>query len=347
MLHALAVCGRDARSAVTKNGWTSLAAATKRIAPSASPQAVAMLLNSTWKLTNEPDVREFVLSNTTFFVLGKRAAEIVSEHGETSSVFDEQASFIVADAMGKVPHSCFGFSEKAKEYTSSHSKDPWLVLAKRLANTIVDKATERSVATACSTADWSSHGGPAASFHVLCRVSALANALTTKKIWADVGKALKAVAPTCDAEDVSRILNGYCKVRRNELIMESTPLSTWKALGSRVAELANRHEIEPMHLATILDAVKKLPLVRETLETLANKKNNPDPVWDDLGTRRVSQIQAHCLPILVPEGTIKSAHTRLTLSFTYRKPRSSPKALLSWSRCKSRTRYPRWGGFRN
>ena len=305
-MHALTLLGRDAHSAVTKNGWQSLQNAVQRLAPQASPQATAMLLNSSWKLSNEPGCSEFRLSPDTFRVLGQRAAEIVmdSSYGQLTSSntqLDGQASFIVADAMGKLPEASVGFSLKTKEYidSSGPTKDPWHILAKRLANSIVEKAKDGVVhvpnasidayieSTSANNTDWSSYGGPAASFHVLARVSELSDSLTTKKVWGDIGKALKVVVPTCNAEDCSRILNGYAKKRRNELVMVSTPVSTWKALGNRIAQLANENNIEPMHVATILDAVKKLAAVRETLDSSSakssgnNSGNSPDP-WDDL-----------------------------------------------------------------
>ena len=45
-LHALTLCGDDARTSVDADGWRALALAAERLAPTASPQATAMLLNA-------------------------------------------------------------------------------------------------------------------------------------------------------------------------------------------------------------------------------------------------------------------------------------------------------------
>jgi hypothetical protein len=143
----------------------------------------------------------------------------------------------------------------------------------------------------------------------------LAGALVTKKAWRDVGSAIAKLAPSAfDAEDCARVLNGYAKQRRNALVAEATPPSAPRALARRVAALAADGDVDAMHVATIADALKKLPVARGEFERLARladetgptrhgadggellkKKRNP---WDDLA-RVVAASAADLEPLQV------------------------------------------------
>ena len=61
-----------------------------------------------------------------------------------------------------------------------------------------------------------------------------------------------------DAEDCAR-LERVREQRRNALVAEATPPSAPRALARRVAALAANGDVDPMHVATIADALKKLP----------------------------------------------------------------------------------------
>ena len=304
-LHALTLCGDDARASVDDRGWRAFAEATERLAPTASPQAAAMLLNAAWKLRAEPSARGFHFAPSALDALGRRTAEILIEDDENRGnaqrrtfLLDEQATFVAADALGKLPAARAGFAAVAadvKKPTAKRraTKDAWFLLAERLANRVIEdgeasssdsdrKQTERGP---------TSGGGPAASFHVLARVPELASALITKRVWRDVGAALCVLAPSLDAEDCARVLNGYAKLRRNALVTESTPKSTLKAYASRVAALAASEDVEAMHVATLADALKKLSVARGEFDALAARylakrktvehARNP---WDDLAS---------------------------------------------------------------
>lgn len=304
-LHALTLCGDDARASVDDRGWRAFAEATGRLAPTASPQAAAMLLNAAWKLRAEPSARGFHFAPSALDALGRRMAEILIEDDENRGnaqkrtfLLDEQATFVAADALGKLPAARAGFAAvaaEAKKTTAKRrsTKDAWFLLAERLANRVIEdgeasssdsdrKQTERGP---------TSGGGPAASFHVLARVPELASALITKRVWRDVGAALCLFAPSLDAEDCARVLNGYAKLRRNALVTESTPTRTLKAYARRVAALAASEDVEAMHVATLADALKKLSVARGEFDALAARylakrktiehARNP---WDDLAS---------------------------------------------------------------
>jgi hypothetical protein len=81
-LHALTLCGDDARASVDDRGWRAFAEATERLAPTASPQAAAMLLNAAWKLRAEPSARGFHFAPSALDALGRRMAEILIEDDE-------------------------------------------------------------------------------------------------------------------------------------------------------------------------------------------------------------------------------------------------------------------------
>lgn len=298
-LHALTLCGDDARASVDDRGWRAFAEATERLAPTASPQAAAMLLNAAWKLRAEPSARGFYFAPSALDALGRRTAEILLEDDANRTLnarkkkrtflLDEQATFVAADALGKLPAARAGFAAvaalSAKKKTRATRKDAWFLLAERLANRVIEddvyekQKQERVV---------SGGGGPAASFHVLARVPELAQALTTKRVWRDVGASLCLLAPSLDAEDCARVLNGYAKQRRNALVLESTPKTTLKALARRVAMLAASEDVEAAHVATLADALKKLSVARGEFDALAARNlkrpfmepaRNP---WDDL-----------------------------------------------------------------
>ena len=133
--------------------------------------------------------------------LGRRAAEILVEEASSSSqtlLFDEQATFVAADALGKLPAARAGFSAVAAA-TKRRRTDPWAALAGRLAAHVVEAGREAGAQPSRpshSDATASSGGGPAASFHVLARVPELAGALVTKKAWRDVGAAIAKLAPS-------------------------------------------------------------------------------------------------------------------------------------------------------
>ena len=297
-LHALTLCGDDARASVDDRGWRAFAEATERLAPTASPQAAAMLLNAAWKLRAEPSARGFYFAPSALDALGRRTAEILLEDDANRTLnarkkkrtflLDEQATFVAADALGKLPAARAGFAAvaalSAKKRRATR-KDAWFLLAERLANRVIEddvyekQKQERVV---------SGGGGPAASFHVLARVPELAQALTTKRVWRDVGASLCLLAPSLDAEDCARVLNGYAKQRRNALVLESTPKMTLKALARRVAMLAASEDVEAAHVATLADALKKLSVARGEFDALAARNlkrpfmepaRNP---WDDL-----------------------------------------------------------------
>ena len=298
-LHALTLCGDDARASVDDRGWRAFAEAMERLAPTASPQAAAMLLNAAWKLRAEPSARGFFFAPSALDALGRRTAEILLEDDANRTLnarkkrrtflLDEQATFVAADALGKLPAARAGFAAvaalSAKKKTRATRKDAWFLLAERLANRVIEddvyekQKQERVV---------SGGGGPAASFHVLARVPELAQALTTKRVWRDVGASLCLLAPSLDAEDCARVLNGYAKQRRNALVLESTPKTTLKALARRVAMLAASEDVEAAHVATLADALKKLSVARGEFDALAARNlkrpfmepaRNP---WDDL-----------------------------------------------------------------
>ena len=275
-LHALTLCGDDARASVDDRGWRAFAEATERLAPTASPQAAAMLLNAAWKLRAEPSARGFHFAPSALDALGRRMAEILLEDDENRGnaqkrtfLLDEQATFVAADALGKLPAARAGFAAVAAEAKKTaakrrSTKDAWFLLAERLANRVIEdgeasssdsdrKQTERGP---------TSGGGPAASFHVLARVPELASALRTKRVWRDVGAALCLFAPSLDAEDCARVFNGYAKLRRNALVTESTPTRTLEAYARRVAALAASEDVEAAHVATLADALKKLSAAR-------------------------------------------------------------------------------------
>jgi hypothetical protein len=305
-LHALTLCGDDARASVDDRGWRAFAEATERLAPTASPQAAAMLLNAAWKLRAEPSARGFHFAPSALDALGRRMAEILIEDDENRGnaqkrtfLLDEQATFVAADALGKLPAARAGFAAVAadlKKTTAKRraTKDAWFLLAERLANRVIEDGEASS-----SDSDRKQHergptsgGGPAASFHVLARVPELASALITKRVWRDVGVALCVLAPSLDAEDCARVLNGYAKLRRNALVTESTPTRTLKAYARRVAALAASEDVEAMHVATLADALKKLSVARGEFDALAtkslakrktveHKSRNP---WDDLAS---------------------------------------------------------------
>ena len=110
-------------------------------------------------------------------------------------------------------------------------------------------------------------------------------------------------------------MNGYAKQRRNALVAEATPPSAPRALARRVAALAANGDVDAMHVATIADALKKLPVARGEFERLARtadetgptrngageedaasrKKRNP---WDDLA-RVVAASAADLEPLQV------------------------------------------------
>ena len=287
-LHALTLCGDDARASVDDRGWRAFAEATERLAPTASPQAAAMLLNAAWKLRAEPSARGFYFAPSALEKLGRRTAEILLEDDANRNrafLLDEQATFVAADALGKLPAARAGFAAvaalSATKKTRATRKDAWFLLAERLANRVIeDDVFLKNVV--------SGGGGPAASFHVLARVPELAQALTTKRVWRDVGASLCLLAPSLDAEDCARVLNGYAKQRRNALVSESTPKTTLKALARRVAMLAASEDegIEAAHVATLADALKKLSVARGEFDALAARHaRNMEPArnpWDDL-----------------------------------------------------------------
>ena len=322
-LHALTLCGDDARASVDEGGWRAFETAALRLAPTASPQAAAILLNGAWKLAAEPSATRngFSFGDVVLEALGRRAAEILVEEASSSSqtlLFDEQATFVAADALGKLPAARAGFSAVAAA-TTRRRTDPWAALAGRLAAHVVEAGREAGAQPSRpshSDATASSGGGPAASFHVLARVPELAGALVTKKAWRDVGAAIAKLAPSAfDAEDCARVLNGYAKQRRNALVAEATPPSAPRALARRVAALAANGDVDAMHVATIADALKKLPVARGEFERLARtadetgptrngageedaasrKKRNP---WDDLA-RVVAASAADLEPLQV------------------------------------------------
>ena len=308
-LHALTLCGDDARASVDDRGWRAFAEATERLAPTASPQAAAMLLNAAWKLRAEPSARGFYFAPSALDALGRRTAEILLEDDANRTLnarkqkrpflLDEQATFVAADALGKLPAARAGFAAvaalSAKKRRATR-KDAWFLLAERLANRVIEDDEDKS----CSSSSDQKHkrtervvsggGGPAASFHVLARVPELASALATKRVWRDVGASFAVLASSLDAEDCARVLNGYAKQRRNALITESTPKTTLKLLARRVAMLAASEDegIEAAHVATLADALKKLSVARGEFDALAARSlkrpfmepaRNP---WDDL-----------------------------------------------------------------
>ena len=330
-LHALTLCGDDARASVDEGGWRAFETAALRLAPTASPQAAAMLLNGAWKLAAEPSATRngFSFGDVVLEALGRRAAEILVEEASSSSSsclttsFDEQATFVAADALGKLPAARAGFSAVAAA-TTRRRTDPWAALATRLAARVVEAGrgeVRPSHSDATESTANSTGGGPAASFHVLARVPELAGALVTKKAWRDVGSAIAKLASgqSFDAEDCARVLNGYAKQRRNALVAEATPPSAMRALARRVAALAADGDVDAMHVATIADALKKLPEARGEFERLARladietgdetvtrngadggdaklkKKRNP---WDDLA-RVVAASAADLEPLQV------------------------------------------------
>ena len=329
-LHALTLCGDDARASVDEGGWRAFETAALRLAPTASPQAAAMLLNGAWKLAAEPSATRngFSFGDVVLEALGRRAAEILVEEASSSSSsclttsFDEQATFVAADALGKLPAARAGFSAVAAA-TTRRRTDPWAALAGRLAARVVE-AGRGEVRPSHSDATESTAnpgGGPAASFHVLARVPELAGALVTKKAWRDVGSAIAKLASgqSFDAEDCARVLNGYAKQRRNALVAEATPPSAPRALARRVAALAADGDVDAMHVATIADALKKLPEARGEFERLARLadcadetgparngadggdellKNPPRNPWDDLA-RVVAASAADLEPLQV------------------------------------------------
>ena len=304
-LHALTLCGDDARASVDDRGWRAFAEATERLAPTASPQAAAMLLNAAWKLRAEPSARGFHFAPSALDALGRRTAEILLEDDENRGnaqkrtfLLDEQATFVAADALGKLPAARAGFAAvaaEAKKTTAKRraTKDAWFLLAERLANRVIEDGTSSSSDSDRKQTERvpTSGGGPAASFHVLARVPELASALITKRVWRDVGVALCLSAPSLDAEDCARVLNGYAKLRRNALVTESTPARTLKAYARRVAALAASEDVEAMHVATLADALKKLSVARGEFDALAKrsktKRNTIEHArnpWDDLAS---------------------------------------------------------------
>ena len=345
-LHALTLCGDDARTSVDADGWRALALAAERLAPTASPQATAMLLNAAWKLAAEPSARGFCLSTAALEALGRRAATILSAEDAAarasrarhrrgsaedrtdalertrasaadivppSATLDEQATFVAADALGKLPAARAGFAA----VSARGPNDAWTRLAERLARRIAEAAdvdagdrddpaaarANRSPAPSFDASpasdDFSAGGGPAASFHVIARVPELAAALRTKSAWKTLGGALAKLAPSCNAEDCARILNGYAKQRKNALVAEATPPSALRALARRVASLAASDEIDAMHVATLADALKKLPVARGEFERLARNAptdaaNGTNP-WDHL-----ARVIAACAADLEP-----------------------------------------------
>ena len=331
-LHALTLCGDDARASVDEGGWRAFETAALRLAPTASPQAAAMLLNGAWKLAAEPSATRngFSFGDVVLEALGRRAAEILVEEARFSSSssclttsFDEQATFVAADALGKLPAARAGFSAVAA-VTTRRRTDPWAALAGRLAARVVEAGrgeVRPSHSDATESTATSVGGGPAASFHVIARVPELAGALVTKKAWRDVGSAIAKLASgqSFDAEDCARVLNGYAKQRRNALVAEATPPSAPRALARRVAALAADGDVDAMHVATIADALKKLPEARgefERLARLADCQTGPGPArtngadggdallkkrrnpWDDLA-RVVAASAADLEPLQV------------------------------------------------
>ena len=336
-LHALTLCGDDARASVDEGGWRAFETAALRLAPTASPQAAAMLLNGAWKLAAEPSATRngFSFGDVVLEALGRRAAEILVEEARFSSSsssssclttsFDEQATFVAADALGKLPAARAGFSAVAAA-TTRRRTDPWAALAGRLAARVVEAGRgevrpSHSDATESTESNANPGGGPAASFHVLARVPELAGALVTKKAWRDVGSAIAKLASgqSFDAEDCARVLNGYAKQRRNALVAEATPPSAPRALARRVAALAADGDVDAMHVATIADALKKLPEARGEFERLARLsmadetgpartngadggdallKKKPRNPWDDLA-RVVAASAADLEPLQV------------------------------------------------
>jgi hypothetical protein len=149
-LHALTLCGDDARASVDDRGWRAFAEATERLAPTASPQAAAMLLNAAWKLRAEPSARGFHFAPSALDALGRRMAEILIEDDENRGnaqkrtfLLDEQATFVAADALGKLPAARAGFAAVAadlKKTTAKRraTKDAWFLLAERLANRVIE-----------------------------------------------------------------------------------------------------------------------------------------------------------------------------------------------------------------
>ena len=127
-LHALTLCGDDARASVDEGGWRAFETAALRLAPTASPQAAAILLNGAWKLAAEPSATRngFSFGDVVLEALGRRAAEILVEEASSSSqtlLFDEQATFVAADALGKLPAARAGFSAVAAA-TKRRRTDP-------------------------------------------------------------------------------------------------------------------------------------------------------------------------------------------------------------------------------
>ena len=344
-LHALTLCGDDARESVDADGWRALAERAERLAPTASPQAAAMLLNAAWKLAAEPSARGFGLSAAALEALGRRAAELLVEETARKNsrkkvshdapqksaarmAFDEQATFVCADALGKLPAARAGFAAVAacaresfvtnylEESKSSDDaspathqtkpsratrdpRDAWRLLAERLARRVAEAAPDAEVAE-----DIIAGGGPAATFHVLARLPELANALRAKTAWRALGGALARLAPFLHAEDCARILNGYAKQRKNALVVEATPPSLFRALARRVARLAASDDIEAMHVATLADALKKLPVARGEFERLARGAANAaadsldSNPWDDLA-RVIAASAADLEPLQV------------------------------------------------
>ena len=99
-------------------------------------------------------------------------------------------------------------------------------------------------------------------------------------------------------------MNGYAKQRKNALVVEATPPSLFRALARRVARLAASDDIEAMHVATLADALKKLPVARGEFERLArgaanaaadSRDSNP---WDDLA-RVIAASAADLEPLQV------------------------------------------------
>ena len=133
-LHALTLCGDDARASVDEGGWRAFETAALRLAPTASPQAAAMLLNGAWKLAAEPSATRngFSFGDVVLEALGRRAAEILVEEASSSSSsclttsFDEQATFVAADALGKLPAA--STADRRGETPSSRRRRRFLFL---------------------------------------------------------------------------------------------------------------------------------------------------------------------------------------------------------------------------
>ena len=306
--HALTLCGSACRATIDEKGWSALAAAAARVASTCSPRAAAMLLNASWKLEQEPpNALTFGFSASTHETLGARAAALVVRDPGNESGFDAQAAFLVADALGKIPAAKLGFARKATERraAASAAKDPWTILAKRLAASVVqtarlETASREPIGTEPGDGDYGggwnerscpSSGGSAATFHVLARVPELADALAPRKTWTDVSRAILSVVPTRDDEEICRILNGYAKLRRSGSVMAATHKATWRALGARVGDLARDGRIRSAHVATVLDALKKLKDVRGHLDAAAGSRKVSNP-WFDLARVVVASCPA-------------------------------------------------------